>query len=308
MCIRDSISHDGTVVFGCLPEGRFNPVTRTSDDSFTINELIRVWAEILGTSSAVSSSLLSSHQLGFMEFLYKQHSSLGQPKFNVVLAQRMEPYLSPETLLSRQGLVLDLGPMLGDIQHVYDLDSATILVVGTTGLLVSGPSAQEAEVGLLHYLSVMNISLFLSSFHSKALQCEDTLRNIRRTIEQGVQRLDMNAINMARMHLSQASTDFLKLKELKAMLNAGLESRTHQARMHLRGSKAHRIEEVLQCASLCETMCTRVGCMSNMIDSFTIELQLLRATLEGAAASAASAAMFAEIQQLRREAGKDREK
>ncbi len=101
-----------------------------------------------------------------MNFMYKKHSSLGQRKFNILLAERyahellvtkhsrMEPYLGPEMLLSRQGLVLDLGPMLGDIQHVYDIDPSTVLVVGTTGLLVAGPSAQAAETGVLHYLSV----------------------------------------------------------------------------------------------------------------------------------------------------------
>lgn len=60
--------------------------------------------------------------------------------------------------------------VIGDVQHVYDIDRKTVLVVGTTGLLVAGahhgpcevickrihtgPSAQATEVGVLHYLSV----------------------------------------------------------------------------------------------------------------------------------------------------------
>ena len=119
----------------------------------------------------------------------------------------ISPAMSPEELLSSQSLLVELFPILGDVQHAYELNQAkpTMMVVGTHGVLIAGEGALACESGVLRYLQFMNCSLFLTSFHRKVLGLEASLREIRSQLGKEQRNDEL------RQKLSQTSMDYLKV-------------------------------------------------------------------------------------------------
>jgi len=174
-----------------------------SDRAIPVDEVVHAWASLLRCSSKIMRKLLSSHQKGFVDFLNHETGELGGKKFDVILADRISPPMEPEELLASDGLAVELFPILGltltltitltltvllvlgEVQHAYEVEKGTMMVVGTHGVLVAGPASSACEGGLLRYLSYRAIGYFVTSFHRKVLHVESILRNIRSRLNQG---------------------------------------------------------------------------------------------------------------------------
>ena len=77
------IDKSGNAIYGT----KIRRVGQCGDAEVPIDEVVRAWAALLRCSCNVIGKLLSNHQQGFLEFLKHGHGSLGQKKFDVILAE-----------------------------------------------------------------------------------------------------------------------------------------------------------------------------------------------------------------------------
>lgn len=115
-----------------LSPARVRHVGNCGDAEVPVDEVVRAWAALLRCSCNVIGKLLSTHQQGFLKFLQHGHGSLGQKKFDVILAevatcnpeagpvltldadsQAIFPPMGPEKLLGNSDFLVELFPILG---------------------------------------------------------------------------------------------------------------------------------------------------------------------------------------------------
>ena len=103
-------------------------------------------------------------------------------KFNVILADAIEPKLPAAQYLDGEDFENELKQVLGTIQSVYDLDEDTVLLCGANGTLIAGTNAKFYEPSILAYLSLMSLQIFVTQFFARVFMVSDDLQRIRELI------------------------------------------------------------------------------------------------------------------------------
>mmetsp|Transcript_29198 Transcript_29198/g.75160 ORF Transcript_29198/g.75160 Transcript_29198/m.75160 type:complete len:696 (-) Transcript_29198:28-2115(-) len=208
---------DGSVMYGMVVEA----IADRQKDNLSLDLLSRLLVDVHQDSSKIMDDLLSEYQRALLNMIFTG-DSLNRGKFNIVIAESIEPKLPADEYLDRGDYENELKQILGDIWEAHNLGRDDVLIIGREGLMLAGPSSKRHEKLLLQYCSILLREMFIRNFFTRTFILDDSLKKIRSLIQQYEK--DPNNISKIRDMLNSASRDIILLKEVLSYLEESLET------------------------------------------------------------------------------------
>lgn len=269
MCVASS----GDVAFGLALEG----VLDRSGDRVSLDHLARVLMDIRLDSSQIIDSLLSTYQRNLLDVTFSGKSR-SRPKFNVILAEQVEPRLAAAQYMDKEGLENELKQVLGETQSAHDLGDGELLVMGRHGILLVGREACAREAVIVSYCALMGASLFTHSFFRRMFTLRATLQRVRDLV--GAYASDPNSLPRIRLLHSQTEQEVIALREILSYLEEAVHNLQVCARPQAEGDPlGSRMWDLLGLGTAQAGLARRVMDMKKNMESARSELQSLQAAI-----------------------------
>lgn len=207
---------DGTVFYGVKVEAIMD---RTAE-SISLDLLSRMLVDVHQDSSLIMDDLLSSYQRAMLDVIFMGDTK-NRGKFNMVIADSIEPFLPAAEYMDRDSNENELKQIVGDLHRAVDLGEDGVLIVGRDGLLVAGTNAKDYEPLLVCYLSLLCREMFLRNFFVRIFVVDDLLKTVRGLIND--YQSDPNYLARIRVLINDASRDLILLSELVEYIRESLQ-------------------------------------------------------------------------------------
>jgi hypothetical protein len=206
---------DGTTLVGTKVESLMG----TGAGHVSLDMLSRLLVDLHQDSSLMMNDLLSPYQKAALSSLFSGDED-NRSKFNLVIAERITPFLQAEEYKDADDNENELKQILGDVQDAHDLGEDCVLVMGRDGMLVAGASARSFEPLLVAFLSLLVREQLLRTLFVRVFVLEDALKKARALVR--LQHTDPNHLARLRQLLNDASLDAVLLKELAEFVRESL--------------------------------------------------------------------------------------
>ena len=209
------VQYTGSIIYGLRVESILDRV-----GSVSLDHLARLLCDVHQDSSKVMDNLVSSYQRKLLDMTYFDRAT-ERDKFNVILAESIEPHLPAAEYLDKEEKENELKQILGDTQAAHNLGDGTLLVVGRHGVLVVGKHAPIYESVLTNYLQLMGLDIFMNNFFTRIFILEDHLKHIAELARNHER--NPNSMTVIRGLLNKAAKDVISIEEIHAFLLESLD-------------------------------------------------------------------------------------
>lgn len=198
---------DGTVLYGIKIEAIMDRLA----DHISLDHLSRLLVDVHQDSSKIMDDLLSNYQRSLLDMIFMGDVG-NRGKFNMIIADGIEPFLPAEEYLDREDNENELKQVLGDMHNAYDIGDDGVLIIGRNGVLVAGANAHDYEQLLMVYLSLLCREMFIRNFFTRTFILDDLLKKIRKLIME--YHTNPSHVPNIRLMLNGGSKDIILLKEI----------------------------------------------------------------------------------------------
>ena len=167
------------------------------------------------------NDLLSNFQSSLLDMIFMGDSK-NRGKYNMIIAEAIEPFLSAEEYMDRSDNENELKQVIGDIHACYDIGEDGVMITGRDGMIIAGVNAKDYEKIFTAYLSLLTREVFVRYFFVRTFVLDDLLKKIRKLILNYTE--NPNHIESIRQMLNAGSRDVILLKEVLAYLTESLEA------------------------------------------------------------------------------------
>eukprot|EP00873_Tetraselmis_striata_P007223 jgi/Tetstr1/427487/TSEL_017614.t2 len=213
------VHFDGSFFYGMV----INSVMDKIYDNISFDYLTRVLVDIHQDSNVISSNLTTPYQRVMLESVFGGNSS-HRPKFNLIMAEAIQPWLPLEEYLDAEEKEMELQQVIGQVQFAHVLAERTYLIIGTGGMLIVGDSDKimQHEMTICQYVSLRARELMMDSYVSRVFQIGDILQEIRNCIMTYAD--DPGSLDKIRLLQSESMHEIINLQEVLHHLNISLDS------------------------------------------------------------------------------------
>jgi hypothetical protein len=260
------LNSDGTIIYGLY----IDAIQEHTSEHIGIDTLTRLLVDVHSDSSKIMNDLLSQYQIQLLDMLYMGDVMM-RSKFNCIISAGIEPKKSAEEYLDKGEMENELKQVLGDLRSAHDLSKDDVIIMGNSGILVSGPHAQFYESILITYLSLLCREIFMKNYFIRIFVLNKSLQNIREKI-MGY-RSDPNSIQTIRTAINAGTKDIILLKEILEYLEESLQ----EMEVPTTGvdSGAVRLLRVLDLKGMKNDTLTRCKDLTKLIEGANNELTTL---------------------------------
>lgn len=152
---------DGTILYGIKIEA----IMERKKDSISLDHLSRLLVDVHQDSSQIMNDLLSHYQRDLLDMIFMGDKDQ-RGKFNMIIAEGIEPFLPAEEYMDRQDNENELKQVIGDLHHVFDVGDDGVLMVGRDGLLVAGANARVSRSFVLTSIDLQWLCVLMAVFVS----------------------------------------------------------------------------------------------------------------------------------------------
>ena len=150
---------DGTILYGIKVEA----IMERKSDSVSLDHLSRLLVDVHQDSSQIMNDLLSHYQRDMLDMIFMGDKD-ARGKYNMIIAEGIEPFLPAEEYMDRQDNENELKQIIGDLHHVFDIGEDGVLMIGRDGLVVAGANARVTQP----HTAQCCVALLLASFVNRA--------------------------------------------------------------------------------------------------------------------------------------------
>lgn len=207
---------DGTIFYGI----KVDAILDKRADRISVDLLSRLLVDIHQDSSEIMDDLLSSYQTSLLDMVFLGDIA-NRGKFNMIMADRINPFLPGLEYMDRGDFENELKQVLGDIHCAYDIGDDSVLIVGRDGMLIAGSASKRFEKIFIAYFSLLCREMFLRSFFTRIFVLEELLKLIRELIFCAKE--DPHHLVTIRGKLNQATNDLILFTDTLGYLLESLE-------------------------------------------------------------------------------------
>eukprot|EP00873_Tetraselmis_striata_P007221 jgi/Tetstr1/427485/TSEL_017613.t2 len=213
------VHFDGSFFYGMV----INSVMDKIYDNISFDYLTRVLVDIHQDSNVISSNLTTPYQRVMLESVFGGNSS-HRPKFNLIMAEAIQPWLPLEEYLDAEEKEMELQQVIGQVQTAHVLADRMYLIIGSGGMLIVGNSDKimQHEMTICQYVSLRARDLMMESYVSRVFQIGDVLQEIRNCIMTYAD--DPGSLDKIRLLQSETMHEIINLQEVLHHLNISLDS------------------------------------------------------------------------------------
>ena len=95
-------------------------------------------------SNVVSENLTTPYQYVMLDSVFGGNSS-HRPKFNLIIAEEIDPWMSLEKYLDEEEVEMEIQQVIGEVRSAHELASKVYLFIGKNGMLIIGNSDMILE-------------------------------------------------------------------------------------------------------------------------------------------------------------------
>jgi len=215
-CFGIHIRLDGTLLYGLHVEAIMDRIK----NGMSLDSLARVLVDVAQDSSRIVDSVLSRYQQALLDMVFLGDYS-NRPKVNVILCERIRPWLPAERYMDKEDNENELKQVLGDTDSAHQLSEEQVMIVGKMGILIGGKGCKDHEELMIAYASLASRDLYLRTFFSRCLIMEDTMRVVRQEVNTYEQ--DPGSIHRIRDKIAKISKDAILLNETLLYMHESME-------------------------------------------------------------------------------------
>jgi hypothetical protein len=211
------ISIDGSLMYGMFIEA----IMSDHAEALSVDDLTRVLVDVHKDSSEIMNDILSEFQRKILDMIY-MGDMLNRGKFNVLMANKIDPLLDGNKYMDRSERELELKQILGDILSAKRIGNEDVVLLGREGLLYAGAESKNCEALLVNFSFLLAKEQFVRNFFVRMFILDDQILNISQLISAYDQ--DPNRIFMIRKALNKGSQDIILLEQTLNYLLDSLNS------------------------------------------------------------------------------------
>ena len=211
------ISVDGSLMYGMFIEA----IMSDHADSISVDDLTRVMVDVHQDSSEIMNDILSEFQRKILNMMYMGDMD-NRGKFNVIVANTIEPLMSGDKYMDRSERELELKQLLGDILSTKRIGESDLVLLGREGMLYAGPGTSDCEDLVVQFSFLLAKEQFVRNYFVRMFILDDQIASIGdliRTYDQ-----DPNRIFRIREALNKGSQDIIMLEQTLGYLLESLVS------------------------------------------------------------------------------------
>jgi WD repeat-containing protein 35 len=167
------------------------------------------------------NDILSEFQRKILDMMYMGDMA-NRGKFNVVVADKIEPLMSGDKYMDRSERELELKQLLGDILSTKRIGESDLVLLGREGMLYAGPGTSDCEDLVVQFSFLLAKEQFVRNYFVRMFILDDQIASIGgliRTYDQ-----DPNRIFRIREALNKGSQDIIMLEQTLGYLLDSLVS------------------------------------------------------------------------------------
>jgi len=143
-------------------------------------------------------------------------------KTNLIIANDITPKLTAEDYMDKGEYENELKQVLGDTRAAFDISEHDVLIFGSHGMLIAGPSARSHEPLLCSYMQFNALDLFVRNFFNRLFLVNDAMTQLRRLINAYAD--DPQSMQKIHDRMQVLSDDIRMLGEILGYMAESLES------------------------------------------------------------------------------------
>ncbi len=212
-----SINADGTMFYGLQVESIMDRIK----DNISLDTLSRLLVDVSIDSSTIIDSVLSAYQRKLMALVFDGDAP-NRDKTNLIIANDITPKLTAEDYMDKGEYENELKQVLGDTRAAFDISEHDVLIFGSHGMLIAGPSARSHEPLLCSYMQFNALDLFVRNFFNRLFLVNDAMTQLRRLINAYAD--DPQSMQKIHDRMQVLSDDIRMLGEILGYMAESLES------------------------------------------------------------------------------------
>ena len=257
------VRSDGFVMYGIKIEA----IMDHGADNVSLDLMSRLLMDIQNDSTRIIDSLVSEYQRSMLDVVFYGDRE-SRDKFTIVLSEMINPKMKAELYLDSAEHESEIKQVIGDTYSAHDLSEDDVLIVGKSGLLISGRGCDRFEPILISYLTMICRERFVRYFYARVFLMDESLRKIRHLINNVDE--DPNSIDAVRKLMGEVSRGVILLDECLLYIE---ESLVHCA-FAAPGADAalQNLASILNAGVMFESLKRRVADLRKNVKGASVEL------------------------------------
>eukprot|EP00941_MAST-03F_sp_MAST-3F-sp1_P000708 g708.t1 len=245
---------DGTILYGFKIEA----ILDRDEEHVSLDHLSRLLVDIHQDSSQIMKDLVSSYQQDLIDLVYMGDSK-NRGKFNMLLAEGIDPFLRCDLYLDKDAHENELKQVLGDIFSSHDLGEHGVFIRGRNGVLLCGHDYEEYESHLVSFCSLCTREMFIRAFFVRIFVVDQALIELRQQVLDYDKDPTELAVNKIRQKLAAASKSVSLFEEVYLFLQESMDTFSTPE------SKGSDLEKVLDLSKMKNDAIGQISDLSKLI-------------------------------------------
>ena len=266
-------NEDGFAAYGLHVDGVMNHAA----DHISIDNLSRVVSDLRADSSTLAGSMLAEQQLQLLQEAYPQDLE-NREKVIAILVEGISPKASAELYFDSGPMESEVKQVLGEMRSAHDLGEgldSELLILGSLGLLLSGPNCRRHEPIITAYLSLSARSLFVENLFRVVVAFCANLKDIQSLIDGAESHPD--SLESIRKRLTAASSSANGFDQIRGYLVESMRllevPASPSAREDMSGAMLHKI---LRLSTASAKVSARIADLRKVIATANLKIMELR--------------------------------
>jgi len=214
------LSHEGHVIYGCEMT-QIGENDLSDEPTASLDHIARVVSDLMNDSSLLMDTLLTHHQRGILECIFKGTPN-NRYKFLGLLATSIFPQEDDmEVYMDGEELQNELEQILDDMQLTHFIpEKDTRVFLGDGGMLIVSPNWKEYETLITFYSLLRSAEIFVDGLFNRMSLLGDELTQVVKLLEKTAEG-DYTVITKAQNILTEATANYTVLSSTEGYLHRG---------------------------------------------------------------------------------------